>query len=295
MGPASANVGAAGSPGPVVSEPQKLTAFVKALEATGGKPFAPLPLLKKHLTGVHEDHWVHELSDKVTAKVLRVGNKPLVAALVIFNADGYASCDDDDEPVAVTAVEHTRRPGQSQLYLHKQKTQIRTWFKPKVVIPPHFAKTGAVFVDYNFDTDLENCPKNPENEHHPADTRRALFKLGKRRMVLYSHYTIRGLGGGAGSRKNTTTRLEWYVSKKQADRIYLGVVVQKSHRVFNTEGEQKYEEYSCGRSVSVIAMEPGKLWKPHLGRKLAQLRKTEPALGKLPPKMRGNSRKACTF
>lgn len=294
-GPTSANVSPGRRPGPTGPEPQKLTAFVKALEATGGKPFAPLPLLKNHLTGVKEGHWVHELSDKVTAKVLRVGKKPLVAAVVLFNAEGYERCDGGDEPLAVTAVEYAGRPGHSQLYLHKQKTRIRTWFKPKILIPPHFARTRAVIVEYEFDDDLENCPKNPENADEVADTRRALFKLGKRRLVQYADYTIEGHGGSPGSRKNTTTQLQWYVSKKQVDRFYLGVVVLKSHRVFSTEGEQKYEEYSCRRSVTVIAMEPGKLWKTFRGRKLAQLRKTEPVLSKLPKKMRGASRKACTF
>jgi len=295
MDPASADVGPGARPGPNRSEPVKLTAFVKALEATGGKPFAPLPLLKNYLTGVGEDHWVHELDEKVTAKVLRMGKKPLAAALVLFTPDGNGSCDGSNEPVAVTAVEYAGGPGRSQLYLHKQATKIRAWFKPKVVVPPHFSKTGAVFVEYEFDSDLERCPKNPENEHHPADTRRTLFKVGKRRMALYADYTTDGHSGSPGSRKKTTTRLTWNTSTQQADRVYLNVVVQKIHRVFNTEGEQKYEEYSCGRSVYVIAMEPGKLWSTYRGRRLAQLRKTEPALAKLPKKMRGNSRKTCSF
>lgn len=295
MAPASANAGPRVRPGPNSSEPVKLTAFVKALEATGGKPFAPLPLLKNYLTGVGEFHWVHGLDEKVTAKVLRIGKKPLAAALILFNPDGHESCDGNSEPLAITAVEYAGRPGRSQLYLHKQKTKIRSWFKPKVVVPPHFSKTRAVFVEYAFDDDLENCPKNPENEDTTADTRRTLFKVGKRRLALYADYTTDGHGGSPGSRKKTTTRLTWNNSTQQANRVYLNVVVQKTHRVFNTEGEQKYEEYSCTRSVFVIAMEPGKLWKTYRGRKLAQLRKTEPALAKLPKKVRGNSRKTCSF
>ena len=43
-------------------------------------------------------------------------------------------------------------------------------------------------------------------------------------------------------------------------------MVQKTHSIFSTDGEQKHEEYSCGRPVSVIAMERGKLWKPYRGR-----------------------------
>jgi hypothetical protein len=279
----------------VGSAPRKLTAFVKALESTGGKPFDPLTLLKNHLTGVKEGHWVHDLAGKVTARVLRVGSKPLKAALVFFSADRNGSCEGEDDHLAVTALEYAGRPGHSQLYVRKLKTQIQAWFKPKVVIPPHIGKTGAFFVEYEFDDDLEHCPKSPVNEHHPADTKRALFKLGRRGLVLYSYYTLDGSSGSPGSRKTTTTGLKWIVSKKQGDRIYLSAVVQRSHRVFSTEGEQKYEEYSCTRAVSVIAMEPGKVWKPYPGPKLAQLRKTEPAIGKLPKQMRGGSRKACRF
>lgn len=295
MGPASTNVGPGPRPGLAGSEPPKLTAFVKALEATGGKPFAPLPLLRNHLTGVKEGHWAHDLASNVTAKVLRVGSKPLRAALVLFTPDGREFCDGGDEPIAITAVEQAGQPGPSALHLRKLKTQIRAWYKPKVVIPPHFAMTQAFFVEYELDTDLERCPYNPQNEHDPADTTRALFKLGKRRLVQYSYYTLDGNGGEPGSRRRTTTRLGWIVSKKYPGRVYLSAEVRKVHRVFSTAGEQKYEEYSCSRSVSVLAMERGKLWKPYRGSKLARLRKTEPEIGKLPRKMRGSSRKACTF
>ncbi len=286
MGPASTNLR------PLQAGPPKLTAFVKALEATGGKPFAPLPVLRSHLSGVGEDHWVHDLPERVTAKVLRVGSTSLDAALVFFAKHGGDDCEGAEGLVAVTAVEHTARPGLSQLYVRRLKTQIRAWFQPKVVIPPHYKKTRAFFVAYQYDDDLTNCPKSPVDEHL-GDSKRALFKLGKRRLVQYSYYNLSGNAGSAGSRINILTRLKWHVSKAQADRIYLSIVTEKRHRVFNTAGEQKYEEFSCSRSVSAIAMEPGKLWNPIRGPKLARLRKTEPEIAKLPKKMRGGTPKVC--
>ena len=274
--------------------PKKLLAFLADLEATGGKAFKPVPLLKKHLGNLDQHSWAGSLTRRVTVKVLRVGSKPLVGALVLFTPDGFKLCASSENPVAVSAMEFAPRKGEPYLVLGDLKTQIRAGLKPKVKLPPHFATTRAFFVSYEYDDNLEGCQPEDVKRGRPADSKVALFKAGRRRLVPVESYTTSGSDGAWGQYKETNGSLTWYASKR-AGLHYLGVVVTRTNRCVETAGDSQDapERISYHTSVMVIAMERGKYWKYYRGKKLKQLRTQEPSLKKLPKTESGGNSTTC--
>jgi hypothetical protein len=276
-----------------VPGPKKLLAFLTALEATGGKPFNPRPLLKKYLGKQDKSGWAGSLADLVTVKVLRVGAKPLVGGLLLFAPDGFRLCDSADSPVTVSALEFAPRKGAPYLVTLELKTEFRAGLKPKVEVPPHFKTTRAFFVNYEYDENLEGCQREAIKLGRPADSRVALLKAGRRRFVLVDSYTIYGSDGAYGQTKDTSSSLTWYPSKR-AGLHYLGIVVEVTNRCVETGDDASDDEQtSFHKSVIVIGMERGKYWKYYRGSKLSRLRTQEPSLSKLPKRASGGNSTTC--
>ncbi len=276
-----------------VPQPLKLVAFLAALEATGGKAFEPKPLLKKHLGNLDKHGWTETLSDKLTVKVLRVGSAPLVGALLLFTPDKFKLCDSTDDPVTVSVMEYKPRKGKPYLAVHVLKTEFRAGLKPKVKFPKNFATTRAFFVEYEYDENLEGCQREAVKLGRPADSKVALMKAGRRKLIVVESYTTSGSDGAWGQTTDTSSSLTWYASTDPSVH-YLGVVVTVTNRCVETgDPDSTDEQTNFNTSGMVIGMQRGKYWKYYRGKKLTRLRALEPSLKKLPKRASGGNSDTC--
>jgi hypothetical protein len=207
---------------------------------------------------------------------------------------GYQVCKSQAKPIVLTAVETVAKGGKASLWVQKLKTEIRAGHAPTVEITKHFKDTRAFFVSYEFNPDLESCKSGMPGYEPTADSKTALFKAGRLRLVLFKTYTTEGSWEVPGVTKEVNTKLTWY-SANRPGRHLLGISEERSLKVYNTGAELENVRYTCVRTVSVIAMERRKYWKGYAGKSLRPLRRQEPSLGTLPKAMRVAGREECSF